>query len=264
MRLTGERPIEGSTPDSLLALHEAGYREVAARLGPGTVLDIGCGVGDATMTMARPDRFVVGIDYDAPTGAAAQSTHGSAGRAAFAAMDGSRLAIRDHTIDWVCSSHVIEHFTQPERHVAELARLVTTDGTVFVLTPNHPADFENPFHVYDFEPPQLHSLLSLFFDDVTMLGLDGDAAFAADFATRRESGDRLLRLDRFGLRKRLPRRAYVWSYERGLPIVYRLLGSKRTGIGSGLDHTHLSTNDTIAPTTPVLFAIARRPRARVA
>ena len=33
MKLTGERPIEGSTPDSLLALHEAGYREVAARHG---------------------------------------------------------------------------------------------------------------------------------------------------------------------------------------------------------------------------------------
>ena len=33
MKLTGERPMEGRTPDSLLALHEAGYREVAARLG---------------------------------------------------------------------------------------------------------------------------------------------------------------------------------------------------------------------------------------
>ena len=44
MKLTGERPMEGRTPDSLLALHEAGYREVAALLGTGTVLDVGCGV----------------------------------------------------------------------------------------------------------------------------------------------------------------------------------------------------------------------------
>ena len=39
VRFTGERPTEGSTPDSLLALHAAGYREVRARLGPGRVLD---------------------------------------------------------------------------------------------------------------------------------------------------------------------------------------------------------------------------------
>ena len=38
MELTGERPMEGSTPDSLLALHDAGYREVRLRLGPGRVL----------------------------------------------------------------------------------------------------------------------------------------------------------------------------------------------------------------------------------
>jgi hypothetical protein len=33
MRLTGERPMEGATPDSLLAFHDADYREMAARLG---------------------------------------------------------------------------------------------------------------------------------------------------------------------------------------------------------------------------------------
>ncbi len=31
-RLTGERPQQGVTPDSLLALHEAGYRAVLERL----------------------------------------------------------------------------------------------------------------------------------------------------------------------------------------------------------------------------------------
>ena len=32
-RLTGERPMEGVTPDSLLALHAAGYRTIIERLG---------------------------------------------------------------------------------------------------------------------------------------------------------------------------------------------------------------------------------------
>ncbi len=263
MKLTGERPIEGSTPDSLVALHEAGYREVARRLGPGTVLDIGCGVGDGTERLFADDRFVLGIDYDAPTAIGAQQRFGTAGRVAFAAMDGSRLGLRSGSIDWVVSSHVVEHFTQPERHVAELARLVAPGGTVFVLTPNRPADFENPFHVYEFEPPQLDSLLRLFFEEVTVLGLDGDATFAADFARRRASGERILKLDRFRLRQKLPHRTYVWAYERVLPMVYRVLGNDRAGIGSGIDDSHLFMNERVTTTTPVLFAVARGPRARV-
>ena len=57
MSLTGERPVQGATPDSLLALHDAGYREVIARLGRGTVLDIGCGVGDETGRLCAPGRW---------------------------------------------------------------------------------------------------------------------------------------------------------------------------------------------------------------
>ncbi|HEX5613655.1 MAG TPA: class I SAM-dependent methyltransferase [Acidimicrobiia bacterium] len=262
MKLTGERPLEGVTPDSLLALHDAGYREIAARLGAGTVLDVGCGVGHETNRLRASDRLVVGVDYHAPTAVLAAREFAAPGACAFATCDGARLAIRDRSADYVCSSHIIEHFTDPERHVAELARVVRADGTAFVITPNAPADFENPFHVYLFEAPHLASLLALFFHDVTVLGLEGSAALHADFATRRASGERILRLDPFALRHRLPRRWYVWAYERALPVVYRVLG-RTSGVGSGLDASHLTISDEITPTTPVLFAVARRPRARV-
>ncbi len=56
MKLTGERPIEGQTPDSLLALHAAGYREVRARVGAGRMLDLGCGLADGTVGFAADDR----------------------------------------------------------------------------------------------------------------------------------------------------------------------------------------------------------------
>jgi hypothetical protein len=45
-----------------------------------------------------------------------------------------------------------------------------------------------------------------------------------------------------------------------LPIVYKMLGSSRTGIGSGLDASHFFLAGEIVPTTPGLFAVARRPR----
>ena len=53
----------------------------------------------------------------------------------------------------------------------------------------------------------------------------------------------------------------MWAYEHLLPVVYRVLGSENTGIGSGLDASHFFLTDDIEPTTPVLFAIARVPRA---
>jgi SAM-dependent methyltransferase len=264
VRLTGERPVKGATPDSLLALHDAGYREVVARLGPGTILDVGCGIGTETARLAASDRRVVGIDYDPATVAAARSHEGTGraggdGRVFFAGMDGAQLGLRGRVFDFACSSHIIEHFTLPEAHVAELARVLVDDGSAFVITPNRPADFENPFHVYLFEADQLGSLLRLFFHEVELHGLEGDAALHADFAARRRSGERILRWDVFGVRHRIPRRWYVWTYERALPLVYRVLGSS-SGVGSGLDHTHLFVTEDITPTTPVLFAVARRPR----
>jgi SAM-dependent methyltransferase len=262
VRLTGERPMEGHTPASLLALHDAGYREVIARLGPGRVLDVGCGMGDETARLAGPDRRVVGVDYDAPTARAAAAGVGARTGTSprFAAMDGATLGFRSGAFDAVCSSHIIEHFVMPEFHVAELARVCAEDGTVFVITPNRPADFENPFHVYLFEADELRSLLRLFFDDVEVVGLEGDAALKDDFGNRRAKGEKLLRLDALDVRHRVPRSWYVWSYERVLPVVYRALGSGVNGIGSGLDESHFFATPDITPTTPVLFAVARSPR----
>jgi len=62
-----------------------------------------------------------------------------------AQMDALALGFAGGSFDWACSSHLIEHFDDPEGHVRELARVLDHRGTVFFLTPNAPADFENPF-----------------------------------------------------------------------------------------------------------------------
>jgi SAM-dependent methyltransferase len=262
VKLTGERPMQGATPDSLLALHDAGYREVINRLGPGVVLDAGCGVGDETVRLTAADRVVVGVDYDPPTAIDAGrrlGRSGADGTLRFAAMDGASTGFRTGSVDYACSSHIIEHFTNPERHVAEIARVLAPSGTAFFLTPNAPADFENPFHVYLFERAQLRSLLNLFFEDVEVHGLEGSPELKADFAARRASGERLLKVDVLQLRHRMPRTWYVGAYTRVLPVVYKVLG-RNAGVGSGLDDSHFYVTDDVAPETPVLFAVARSPR----
>ncbi len=264
MRLTGERPIEGRTPDSLLALHAAGYREVLARIGPGELLDLGCGLGDGSAAFLDGRRRVVAVDYDPATAALARQLHPGL---VTSCSDAAALALRSGTFDWACSSHLIEHFHEPERHVAEVSRVLTSSGVAFFITPNAPADFENPFHVHLFEPPELAAVLGRHFDDVQIWGLDGDAVVKADFERRRRWARRLLALDVADLRHQLPVEWYVRLHAMGRRAAYPLfaLASRfRTWRGAPaparITAARFSLTRPIDASTLVLFAVARHPR----
>lgn len=258
MKLTGERPIEGHTPDSLLALHAAGYREVRSRVGNGRMLDLGCGLGDGTAGFAAPGRTLIGVDYDQETAAAAKRLHPGIDLETICS-DGSVLPLRTGSFDDVCSSHLIEHFVDPEFHVAEVSRVLARDGRAFFLTPNAPADFENPYHVYLFEPDDLAEMLGRHFRDVTVLGIDATEIVKEDFATRRAMAEKLLRLDPLGIRHMLPRSAYVWLHATGRRVAYRFTNTEQTGGQSGITEDEFFVTEDIDDTTLVLLAIARDP-----
>lgn len=258
-RTTGERPVQGVTPDSLLALHAAGYRAVRGRLGPGLLLDAGCGMGFESVGLGGAGRSVVGVDYDPATAAGARREWSAEGLRV-GCMDAARLGLRQGAVDWACSSHLIEHFARPEQHVAELSRVLARDGTAFFLTPNRPADFENPFHLVLFEKPELEAMLGRWFDDVWVGGLDGAPSVKEDFARRRAKGRRLLALDVFDLRHRMPRRWYIALYTRVLPVAYRLVARDDSGGSTGITADDFFVTEDVDETTLVLLAVARRPR----
>ncbi len=251
--------MQGVTPDSLLALHAAGYRTVIERLGTGIMLDVGCGQGFESARFLAEGRAVVGADYSAEAGGFALAHFGPDGLRV-AQTNALALGFATGSFDWACSSHLIEHFEEPRGHVAELARVLADDGTVFFLTPNAPADFENPFHVHLFEPPELRDLLGRHFHDVTVQGLDAVPHVKADFTARRVRAEKVLRLDVFDLRHRLPRRLYVGAYTRLLPIAYRLMARGDAGGSTGITADDFFVTDDLDPTTMVLFATASRPR----
>ena len=258
-RLTGERPMEGVTPDSLLALHAAGYRTVIERLGSGTMLDVGCGQGFESARFLAADRSVVGADYSAEAVEFARRRFGTDGLEV-AQMDALALGFAGGSFDWACSSHLIEHFDDPEGHVRELARVLDHRGTVFFLTPNAPADFENPFHIHLFEPPELRALLERYFEEVTVQGMDAVPHVKADFTARREKAQKVLRLDVFDLRHRIPRSWYIGAYTRILPVAYRVIARGDSGGLTGITADDFFVTDDLDRTTMVLFATASRPR----
>ncbi len=258
-RLTGERPQQGVTPDSLLALHEAGYRAVLDRIGEGRILDVGCGQGFESARFLGPDREVVGVDYSAEAAATATARYGAEGLRV-AQMDALDLGFVAAGFDGACSSHLIEHFTGPEPHVAELARVLKDDGVACVLTPNKPADFENPFHLHLFEREELRSMLERHFSDVWLGGVDAAPHVKADFTARRVKANKLLRLDAFDVRHRIPHAWYVWAYTRLLPVAYKLVAREDTGGATGITADDWFVTEDLDDTTLVLFAVVRGPR----
>jgi SAM-dependent methyltransferase len=261
-RLTGERPQPGLTPDSLLALHDAGYRAVVERAGPGRILDVGCGEGFESVRLAAPGRRVVGVDRSAEATAAAAAAAKLGSPLAVGRMDALALGIATGSFDSVCSSHLIEHFSDPEGHVAEIARVLADGGTAYFLTPNAPADFENPFHVHLFGRADLAGLLGRWFSGVWVGGLDALGHVKADFAARRAKAGRLLALDVFDLRHKVPRQWYVAAYTHLLPIAYRLVARRDTGGSTGISADDWFVTDAVDDTTLVLFAVCSQPRRR--
>ena len=257
-KLTGERPLQGITPDSLLALHEAGYRIVRERIGRGRILDVGCGHGFESVRFLAPGRQVVGVDYSSEAVDAALASYGSQGLIV-AQMDALALGVRTGSFDGVCSSHLIEHFTDPEPHVAELARVVGDDGVVCILTPNKTADFENPFHLHLFDSDELQSMLGRHFGDVRLQGLDAVLEVKAHFEARRKKAARLLRIDVLDLRHRMPHSWYVWLYTRLLPLAYRMRAREEVGGVTGITADDWFVTDDVDDTTPLLFAVAGKP-----
>jgi SAM-dependent methyltransferase len=257
-RLTGERPQQGVTPDSLVAIHEAGYRAVQDRIGDGRILDVGCGHGYESARFLDPRREVVGVDYSVDAVATASARYGADGLRV-ARMDALGLGVRSGSFDGACSSHLIEHFTDPDPHVAELARVVKDDGLVCVLTPNKPADFENPFHLYLFDRVKLRAMLERHFAEVWLGGIDGSPRVKADFEARRVRAAKLLRLDVFDLRHKMPHAWYVSLYTRLLPMAYKLMARNDTGGVSGITADDCFVTEEPDDTTLVLLAVARKP-----
>ena len=252
MRPTGERPVRDHTPASLIALHEAGYAVVDRTIGEGRGIDIGCGLGTESAALARPGRQVIGIDYHADTARTAATRLDGA-----LCADARVLPIASGSLDWVCSSHIIEHFTDPERHVAEIARVLKPGGTAVFLTPNEPADFENPFHVHLFRPAPLRSLLKAHFAEVTVTGMTGNERVEAEFARRRRTGRRILALDVFDLRHRLPDRALALVHSAGRRVLYPILNRGGAETTTAADFHLMDASETITDDVLVLAGIAR-------
>jgi 2-polyprenyl-3-methyl-5-hydroxy-6-metoxy-1,4-benzoquinol methylase len=102
------------------------------------VLDAGCGDGSILFALKKHfDISLVGADFseEALTNAAKNSIRKGLTLESYKA-DTRDLPFENNSIDKIFSLGVVEHLPNPEKAVAELARCLSPDGVLILMTPN--------------------------------------------------------------------------------------------------------------------------------
>lgn len=99
-------------------------------LGGLRVGDIGCSAGFIAKTLADAGATTVGVDIDRPGLAKAAARFGDSVQ--FLLAEGDRLPLRDGSLDVIVFNHIYEHVVDPEPVVAELHRVLSDDGIVYL------------------------------------------------------------------------------------------------------------------------------------
>lgn len=155
--------------ESMEAEHFARYRW-AAQFAPGRrVLDAGCGVGYGTVLLAQAEATkVVGVDIAADVIADACS-QADMSNIAFDCGDVTRLPYKDESFDLIVCFEVIEHLTEQDGALDEFRRILGSNGTLVLSSPNR-ATYPpgNPHHTHEYLPDELEAALRMRFAAVQL------------------------------------------------------------------------------------------------
>lgn len=167
-----ERIIPKETEPGILAMHLKRYRFAYPYCEGKRVLDVACGVGYGSHYLAETARDVAGVEIDPESVAYAKNNY-ALPNVTFHEMDAARLQFNDHSFDVVCSFETIEHLSDIDAYLREIARVMKPDGLYIVSTPqvkkttHRPA---NPFHTIEFSKADFEALLRKRFYDLEFYG----------------------------------------------------------------------------------------------
>jgi ubiquinone/menaquinone biosynthesis C-methylase UbiE len=155
--------------------HKHRYLEVLKHLkGDEKTLDIACGTGYGTDTLAEKCGSIIGGDIDA-TAISINSKNWHRSNMTFQHMDGTQLPFEDGHFDVLVSFETIEHTTQYMQMLSEFKRVVKKGGLLFISTPNFYLNspdgvIVNKFHTQEFTPEEFDAILKIVFSEYKIFG----------------------------------------------------------------------------------------------
>ena len=120
-----------------------------------SALDFGCGNGVMLPTLSGIFDTVVGIDIH--TSAASRAMHEySLNNVFLIRTDGMKLPFKDDAFHTVLTTSVLEHFTDLEEVVAEIARIIKPGGSLLFLSPTENMFYRFGRWLFGFKKPEDH------------------------------------------------------------------------------------------------------------
>jgi SAM-dependent methyltransferase len=159
--VTAEERLANDPTSELWGEHRSRYRFAAPLVAGKFVLDLGTGVGLGLQLLRQAGARPIGLDYDASALAEVRRLEPCA---RLVLGDATRLPFAMASLDAVVAFETIEHVPEPDAMVREIRRVLRPGGLLILSTPNRtfgPSErhTSNPFHIREFTPAELKSLL---------------------------------------------------------------------------------------------------------
>ncbi len=172
---TGERMVPWADEPNVIHEHLHRYLFTQQFVTGKRVLDLGSGEGYGSNLLASLAESVVGIELDPLATAHSRLRYD---RPNLTFLEGSILnldAVAGSSMDVVVCFEVIEHISDQERLLAEVARVLDPSGIFVVSTPdrevyNQSLGYANPYHLRELDRDEFAALLGTHFGHIRMYG----------------------------------------------------------------------------------------------
>lgn len=180
-RVIEEHYVQSSESYLIYLMHVATYNFAIKYISGKNVLDMGCGTGYGTASIADKCASICGVDISDEAVAYATEKY-QADNLAFKTIrkvEDAPLPFSDGSFDVVLSFQVIEHIPDPATYLEEIRRVLRPGGVFIVATPDRATRLLplqrpwNKFHVHEYSGREFAGLIARYFSNVQLLNMSG-------------------------------------------------------------------------------------------